>query len=302
MAGNEVHISVCICTFRRPEMLRQTLTRLEAQETGGFFRYSIVVADNDKDRSGEGVAAEFASRSKVPVTYCVEPEQNIALARNKAVEAATGNYIAFIDDDEFPVSTWLKNMLLTQTKYDSAGVLGPVKPHFDFQPPKWAEEGKFFERPSYPTGQIMPWPETRTGNVLLRKDILPAGEAPFRKEFGTGAEDVDFFRRLMERGFKFVWCDEAVVYEVVPPERCSRAYLLKRALLRGSNFPKHRTGRLKNGLKSLIAVPCYIVALPFLALRGQHVAFRYAIKICDHASRLLALAGWQVITTRREPA
>ena len=36
------------------------------------------------------------------VKYCVEPRQNIALARNKALQNAEGDLIAFIDDDEFP--------------------------------------------------------------------------------------------------------------------------------------------------------------------------------------------------------
>ena len=36
-------------------------------------------------------------------------KQNIALARNKAIENAKGDFIAFIDDDEFPLDQWLLN-------------------------------------------------------------------------------------------------------------------------------------------------------------------------------------------------
>ncbi len=97
------HICVCICTYRRPTLLKRVLFALAAQDTGrGFFTYSIVVADNDQARSAESVVAEFTKTSSVAVTYCMEPQQNIALARNKAVRNASGNYIAFIDDDEFP--------------------------------------------------------------------------------------------------------------------------------------------------------------------------------------------------------
>jgi succinoglycan biosynthesis protein ExoM len=292
------HISVCICTFKRAELLRQLLERLISQRTDGLFTYSVVVADNDFQRSAEQVVAAFSSTTQLPVTYCVEPQQNIALARNKALQHAEGDFIAFIDDDEFPADDWLCNLFKACIAYGVDGVLGPVKPHFESSPPQWVEKGKFFERPNYSSGYELTWTQARSGNVLFRKDILTGFNSPFRSEFDTAGEDMDFFRRMMEKGHRFVWCNEAVVYEEVPSSRCNRSYLLRRALLRGSNFPKHPRGRLSNAAKSLVAVPCYTVALPILAVFGQHVFLRYLVKIFDHTSRLLAYLGLRLVTQR----
>jgi succinoglycan biosynthesis protein ExoM len=292
------HISVCICTFKRAELLKALLARLENQRTDGQFTYSVVVADNDSMRSAEPVVAAFSSTNQMSVTYCIEPEQNIALARNKALQNAEGNYIAFIDDDEFPANDWLLNLFNTRVSYDVDGVFGPVKPHFEIDPPDWVKKGEFFERPTHATGYRMNWNEARTGNVLFNRNILTDVNTAFRSEFDTAGEDVDFFRRMMGQGHKFVWCNEAVVFEVVPSSRCNRRYLLKRALLRGSNFPKHPTHRLKNATKSLVAVPCYLLALPILAMLGQHVFLKYLIKLFDHASRLLAYLGLRLVTQR----
>jgi succinoglycan biosynthesis protein ExoM len=292
------HISVCICTFKRAGLLRRLLERLNNLRTDGLFTYSVVVADNDSLRSAEQVVAAFSSTNHLPVTYCNEPQQNIALARNKALEHAEGNFIAFIDDDEFPVDDWLCNLFKAYMTYGVDGVLGPVKPHFDSAPPRWVEKGKFFERQTYSSGSEMDWTHARSGNVLFKRDILGTVKTPFRSEFDTAGEDVDFFRRMMEQGYKFVWCNEAVVYEEVPSSRCNRTYLLRRALLRGSNFPKHPTHRLANAAKSLVAVPCYTVALPILAVFGQHLFLRYLIKIFDHTSRLLAYLGLRLVTQR----
>jgi glycosyltransferase involved in cell wall biosynthesis len=283
-------------------MLQQLLERLPHQKTGGLFTYSIVVADNDASRSAEPVVSSFAAASSVPVTYCTEIRQNIAMARNKVVENAQGKFIAFIDDDELPSDDWLLRLFEILIQYDVAGVLGPVKPSFERTPAQWLIKGGFFERASYPTGQKLCWPDTRTGNVLFRKSILDPSEPPFRTQFETMAEDLDFFRRMMERGHSFLWCNEAVVYELVPPARCNRKYLLKRALLRGSNYPKHPSNHFCGAIASLIAVPCYTVALPFLVLFGQHHFLNYAIKLCDHTSRLLALLGWPLITDRNSLA
>src|SRR5262249_17311235 len=96
------HISVCICTYKRTDLLPRLLVGLKDQETGGLFSYSVTVADNDGLRSAENVVNKFAAESAISVKYCVEPQQNISLARNTAVANSTGEFVAFIDDDEFP--------------------------------------------------------------------------------------------------------------------------------------------------------------------------------------------------------
>ncbi len=291
-------ISVCICTFKRTGLLRELLGKLEEQRTDGQFTYDVVVADNDAAESARPVVDAFALSSRLPVTYCVEAEANIARARNKAVAHATGDYVAFIDDDEYPVEAWLLLLLQTQEQYKADAVLGPVVPKFEREPPEWVTKGKFFERPTYPTGRPIAWPEARSGNVLFKRAIAQELDPPFRPEFATAGEDVDFFRRLAQNGRRFVWANEAVAFEHVPASRCTRRYLLRRAALRGSNFPKHPSHRLRNAMKSIIALPCYAVALPVLAVVGHHVFLAYVIKMFDHGARLLAFAGLPVVTDR----
>jgi glycosyltransferase involved in cell wall biosynthesis len=293
-AGSEKrthHLCVCICTFKRPELLNRLLISLSNQKTEGAFSFSIVVSDNDAMQSARPVVASFSSESQIPITYCFEPQQNIAMARNNALAHADGDFVLFIDDDEFAIDSWLHSLLSTCLKHNVDGVLGPVKAFFEAEVPKWLIKGRFFDRQFHATGSIVKWPEARTGNVLFRKRIVDGMDRPFRPEFATAGEDVDFFRQMIENGHKFIWCDEAVVYESVPASRCTRGYVLKRALLRGSNFPKHPRHRMRNLAKSLIAVPCYTLALPLLALLGDHVFMSYLIKLVDHSSRLLAFAG-----------
>jgi succinoglycan biosynthesis protein ExoM len=221
MTNETKHISVCICTYKRPQFLKRLLEEFGRQDTNGLFTYSIVVADNDHLQSAKAVVADFTAATSIPIRYCVEPRQNIALAQNKAIENAKGDFVAFIDDDEFPTSGWLLTLFKVCNEYGVDGVLGPVKPHFDEEPPKWLVKGKFYERPAYPTGFVIDWRKGRTGNVLLKGRIFAAGKQPFRPDFLTG-EDQDFFRRMIEKGHVFVWCNEAAVYEVIPPIRWKR--------------------------------------------------------------------------------
>jgi succinoglycan biosynthesis protein ExoM len=279
--------------------LKKLLDELEKQQTGGLFTYSVVVTDNDPEQSARSVCEALSSTSSVQLKYCVESQPNIAMARNKALENAEGEFAAFIDDDEFPGGGWLSNLYKTCIERGVDGVLGPVEPYFEKEPPQWVKKGGFFDRPKYVTGHAINWEQARTGNVLFKRSILIPGEPPFRVQFDTAGEDVDFFRRMMGKGCKFVWCNEAVVHELVPASRCNRSYLLRRALLRGSNFHKHPTHRLKNTVKSIVAIPCYLVALPVLAVFGQHLFLRYLFKLLDHTSRLLSFLGLRLVTERQ---
>jgi len=297
MISELTHICVCVCTYKRSQFLQRLLGELCAQETKGLFRYSIVIVDNDQSRSAEAVVMGFVAASAVPIKYCVEPQQNIALARNKAIENATGDFVAFIDDDEFPSKHWLLTLFEACNKYGVDGALGPVKPFFGEDTPKWVIKGKFYMRPTYPTGLVIDWRKGRTGNVLLRRGIFATGEQPFRPQFRNG-EDQDFFRRMIERGHVFIWCDEAVAYEVVPPIRWKRTVMLRRALLRGASAALHPTVGVRNIAKSVIALLAYTVALPLALLLGHHRFMIVLVKLCDHLGKLLAVVG---INPIREP-
>jgi succinoglycan biosynthesis protein ExoM len=293
------HISICLCTYQRPIWLRQLLQDLVRQETMGRFTFEIIVVDNDAAESAREVVREEAGASAIPIRYFTESRRSIAYARNKTLEHASGSFIAFIDDDELPQPKWLFNLFHACTELKVAGVLGPVRPRFEPGTPNWVKKGGFYDRAEHPTGFLMTWRECRTGNVLFDRTIIGGLDPVFSPEFGTGGSDVDFFRRMTGAGHKFVWCSEAVVYEIVPPSRWKRGVLIRRALLRGRNSLRHREGRLFNLVKAMVAIPLYTLALPLLLLAGQHCFMKYLIKLCDHTGRLLAAIG---ITPVRERA
>jgi glycosyltransferase involved in cell wall biosynthesis len=288
------HISICICTYKRPELLAHLLGELQKQITDGIFTYSIVVVDNDSDRSAEAAVESFKLKSNIETGYFVEPEQNIALTRNRAVENSEGEFVAFIDDDEIPVDDWLIRLYKACAQFNADGVLGPVKPHFENEPPRWIIKGRLFERPSHRTGHVLKWDNTRTGNVLLKRKIFEDKENRFNKIFLTG-EDRDFFKRMIEKGFLFVWCDAAPVYETVQPERWKRSFLLRRALFRGKVSLNNSSFGYSDILKSVVAISIYAVALPFFFLIGQHIFMKYLIKTFDHLGRLLSFFGIDAI-------
>ena len=297
MTNKTKHISVCICTYKRPQFLKRLLEELGSQETNGRFTYSIVVADNDHLRSAESVVSNFAAASSILIRYCVEPQQNIALTRNKAIENANGDFVAFIDDDEFPTKYWLLTLFKACEQYHVDGVLGPVMRQFDEEPPKWVIEGNFYQRSTYSTGLVIDWKKGRTNNLLLKREVFASVTGPFRPEFRSG-EDQDFFRRVIEKGHKFIWCNEAVAYEVVPPIRWKRTVMIRRAMLQGAMCKLSPTFEARDIERSAIALVIYTMALPFSLLLGHHRFMTLLVKLFSHLGTLLSVLG---INPIREP-
>jgi succinoglycan biosynthesis protein ExoM len=196
-------------------------------------------------------------------------------------------------------------LLATCNQHNCDGALGPVRPYFDERPPAWLARSKLCDRPVHPTGLILNWQQTRTGNVLMRRDIFEPGGIWFDLAYRTGGEDVDFFKRAIAAGRKFVWCEEAPAYELVPPERMRLAYHLRRALLQGGISLKYGVGRnqfsdrVRVGLKSIVALIVYSVALPFSLLGGYYPFINCLVKWCHHLGRFSALCGRPILRERK---
>jgi succinoglycan biosynthesis protein ExoM len=292
--GNNKLVSVCICTFKRPEMLKYAIENVLSQVTKDELLFEIVVVDNDIKNSAESVINEY-KRQNINIIYDCEPEQNIARARNRAIKNANGSFIAFIDDDEFPVSHWLINLYDAIKKYNVDGVLGPVLPHFNNDPPAWLIKGKFCERERMPTGKVLHWDDTRTGNVLFKKKIYNEKQLEFDKRLGrTGGEDVDFFKRAIMSGCKFIWCDEAPVYEVVPEDRWTKTFYLKKYFrIGGLNGKRKRKENCKFKLlvKYIVATIIYSLLLPLSIVAGYHNFLKYSFKLAYNCAWIIAFSG-----------
>jgi len=298
------HISVCVCTYRRNKMLERLLRKLAHQETGGLFDFSIVVVDNDATGRASETVRQLKIELGLDITYGIEPVQTIAAARNHSLSLANGNYIAIIDDDEFPPSHWLITMYKAIQTFDVDGVLGPVHPFFENEPPAWLVKSQLCERPVYRTGTLLAWNQTRTGNVLIKKYVFDEHKLYFDLKYKTSGSDKEFFRIALEQGYRFIAVEEAPVYEVVPPERQTKTYYLRRSILQASNEQRYRAPLLSGvskvfvPMKVITALLVYALIFPFSSLVGSHVMFKYAEKCAYHGSWLLTMLGLDLAKKR----
>jgi glycosyltransferase involved in cell wall biosynthesis len=108
-------ISVVIPTYNRLGYLKQALESLEQQD---YPVWEIIVVD---DGSIDGTK-EYILANKANVTLLTQCNFGPGAARNKGIDAATGDYIAFLDSDDlwFP---WTAGVYRKALKESRAGII-----------------------------------------------------------------------------------------------------------------------------------------------------------------------------------
>jgi succinoglycan biosynthesis protein ExoM len=195
---------------------------------------TIHVVDNDDVQSGREQVTEFTRRSGTPVEYHHAPAHNISVARNAALDAGVGEWIAFIDDDEEAQPGWLGALLEVAFDKSADAVFGPVQPIYRPQAPRWLREGAFH-------GIDVAWVDGRietgyTSNVLIRRDAIPR-TLRFDLQLGrSGGEDTTFFHAMFNAGSLLAYAPTALVVEPVPEQREALDWLCKRRFRSGQTF------------------------------------------------------------------
>ncbi len=234
-------VVIAVLTFRRRRDLAELLPMLVDQAVSArtlCAGVDIVVVDNDAEATGRDIvmtAAEAAQGRGVDVRYEHEPRPGISAGRNRALDASDGSELmVFIDDDERPTPTWLTLLLSTRRQYRADVVQGPVVSRFETPLDSWIVAGGFFRRRRMVTGT--PLDVAVTNNLLIDLRRVRTLGLRFDEDLGTtGGEDTLFTRALHRAGVAMVWCDEAIVFDVVPAHRSTRRWVTQRAVSMGNS-------------------------------------------------------------------
>ncbi len=232
-----VAVAICICTYKRPNALRRLLEKLSTIDHAGSA--SVIVVDNSVDGEGEKVCkALLEDGYRWTLSYAIELEPGISFARNRALQiamTASPDFIAMLDDDEWPEPQWLKELLRVQRSTGADIVGGPVIPVFPPGAEQWQDLAPYYgaDRPLADESTCLLY---ASGNFMASlRSLVALMPTPFDERFAkSGGEDMHLFRRLAELGFSMRWAAHARVLEEVPESRMNLAWLRQRQIRRGN--------------------------------------------------------------------
>lgn len=254
-----VEASVIIPTYNRRRILQKALLALGEQTYPANLYEVVVVDDGSTDGTGEMVNSLQVPYSLV---YLKQERGGPAKARNRAIEAASGELCIFIDSDIVVVSEFIEAHVMAHRRRPKVVANGPVIHTSDIDNPSSAQmkitdvSRAFFA----------------TGNTSVEKRYLVEA-GMFDEDFiEYGWEDLELGHRLKKLGLKAVKVPEAKGFHYKPK-------------LRLEDLPYHRQRERERAHTAHV----FYRKHPSFKVRVQLEMVGLAFAL----DRLIMLGGWQ---------
>jgi glucosyl-dolichyl phosphate glucuronosyltransferase len=237
ITGPSISVVICAYTEKRWD---ETCAAVESVRVQSFpARETIVVVDHNP-----ALCASLAA--VLPGARVIENSQERGLSggKNTGVAAARGDVVAFLDDDAVADQDWLKFFADSYADPAVIGVGGLTLPNWQAQRPSWFP--REFDWVVGCTYRGMP--ESRApvrnllgGNASFRREAFELAGG-FQNGIGRsagkrplGCEETEFCIRLSQRspGSVLLFDHRAMIWHLVPPERCRFSYFRSRCYAEG---------------------------------------------------------------------
>lgn len=205
-------ISIVVPAFNRASTLRQTLAALTTQD---YVDYEIIIIDDGStDDTREMIAQYFPA-----AIYWRQENRGPAAARNRGIERAHGEIIAFTDDDCVPPRDWLARLADGYARYPQvAGVGGYQEPPTETLAKNlYAQYEMFIARHYFHVSDqeycgAFECPAGGTNNMSYRREILER-VGRFDESFRYAAgEDADLKWRICKTGAQLLFLPVPVLH------------------------------------------------------------------------------------------
>lgn len=232
-----MNISVILCTYNRCLTLKRALESLAASQMPNSIDWHVLVVDNNSRDETRKVTEAFCLRDPNHFRYVFEPQQGKSFALNRGIREASGDILAFTDDDITVEPDWLFELAKPLSDPRWAGTGGRVYLPREFAPPSWiALEGDhsllsilaLFDLGS--DACVLSKPPIGN-NMAFRKELF-AQYGAFRTDLGPApgselrCEDTEFGSRVMKAGAEILYVPSAVVRHEVEERRLRKGFFL----------------------------------------------------------------------------
>lgn len=219
-------LTIAICTKDRPDNVERCLKSLQnLKKPDNLSDFEILIVDNapSDDQTQERVA-NFPQ-----VRYVRELKVGLDFARNRAIQEANGEILAFLDDDVVVDPEWLLGLMEAWTENPDAGAFTGMVLPYELE----TEAQILFERRG---GFGRGFEKIRYGQVLEKNPLYPCGAGifgagcnmAFKRELllklggfdealdtGTplpGGGDLDIFYRVVRSGSPLIYEPRYLIY------------------------------------------------------------------------------------------
>ncbi|MFB1065819.1 glucosyl-dolichyl phosphate glucuronosyltransferase [Natrinema sp. H-ect4] len=166
-------VSVVICTYamERYDVFSECVDSVLAQT---YEPLEVVIVVDGNDAVFERVQDDYGGREDV-VLHCNDENQGISYSRTRGAEIATGEVVAFIDDDAVAEPNWVEELARVYEESDAIAVGGHAKPDWVTEKPDFFPEEFYWLVGCDERGMGEHMEELRNtygSNISFRRDVF----------------------------------------------------------------------------------------------------------------------------------
>ena len=131
-------VSVVVCTYSmdRYDPFSECVESVLAQ---AYEPLEVVLVVDGNEAVFERVQSDFGDAENV-IVHCNDENRGISYSRTKGAELASGEVVAFIDDDATAAEDWVEKLVSVYEETDAIAVGGDVKPDWQTEKPEFFPE------------------------------------------------------------------------------------------------------------------------------------------------------------------
>ncbi len=234
------------------------------------LEWELLIVDNNSTDKTKEVVDDYIKTSWINCRYVFESKQGHSYARNRGVNEASGEIIAFTDDDVLLDQYWLKNIDQVFKGNNISCVGGRIFPIWEIRCPEWLSRNlwnviylygglallDYGEKPLYLNEAII-W----GANFAVKKEMFDKygifntllGRVPGKLYAG---EETTFIGSLIENGEKVLYAPDIIVHHCIPAERMRKSYFRKWL------FDHGELSAIKMGIyshRNILGIPLYLI-------------------------------------------
>jgi glucosyl-dolichyl phosphate glucuronosyltransferase len=282
-------VSAVICSYNRARFIIDAVESIFNQDFDKSLYEVIVVDNNSTDDTLARLEEYKRSHPDYHFRYYLEKNQGVAYTRNRCAVEATGELVAYLDDDSTAQPGWLASIVTFFDAHpDVWSIGGKITPHFLTDIPDWYSKyffglvGNFDQGPRekqltgarYPCGANMAFRKKVFEEIgLFNTDLGRKGKGLLANE------EKDIYMRILAKHHKVFYLPYVSVLHNVESNKFDKNYVRRhsRGIGGGERLRLKNSGAAANALKFLeyVAKWGYAVAygIGFL-IRGQWSKFR----------------------------
>ena len=245
-ASSAVVASVVVCTHNRASLLPTLVALLRVQVFVGGFE--IVIVDSGSTDNTPEVMAELVTTIEPQVRALRMDRPGLSAARNRGLQAAAGEVVAFLDDDAVPHPGWLAALVAAFVEPEVGAAGGRIFLRFPGPVPLWLTDPLCGYLGAYdlgPTGRRVVYTPPREqyprgGNMVVRR-AAATSVGGFRSAFGRRGrslrsdEEADHCYQLEAVGWQLRYVPDACVDHMILRDRLEPGWFLRRCAAQGTS-------------------------------------------------------------------